>query len=113
MGHKFKVGDKGKTMDGQDYEIAFIHETCQAPMAVQVGGWLHTYNLDGSWHHGGGGHPLNLLPPARTVRRKMVNIGNEDVRFCVDGQPIEFDIAGDKIVDVRLAELESNEVDGG
>ena len=114
---KFKVGDKGKTRGGVDYEVEWVGRPCISGYRIlarlTTGGLesLHLYLANGRMLESRT-EPHELLPPVRTVRRQLsVCSDQQGVTFThgyVSEQPIEFDMSGGKIVAVRLIDDDSD-----
>ena len=69
MAHVYKVGDKGKTVDGRDYEVLMIEPRLEYPLVVlfttdKNQTFVSTRNIDGSIYRN---KKLSgdLIPPVR------------------------------------------------
>lgn len=78
MAYEFKVGDKGKTRGGDDYEVVYVDRTLTEYHQVyaKVAGYqtLLRYNITGT-HNTSEDSLFNLMPPSRTV---YVNVYEPD-----------------------------------
>ncbi|MDE2467342.1 MAG: hypothetical protein KGL35_00980 [Bradyrhizobium sp.] len=72
MTYQFKVGDKGKTRDGRDYEVIAISPELDQPVIVVVRGSVGQHCADGRYWNLGS-HCRDLLPPVQT-RTVYVNV---------------------------------------
>lgn len=83
--YQFKVGDKGKTVNGQlDYEVVLVDPSVKKGLVIRlvgVGGiaYLSQRHLDGSDILWSSTSPWDLLPPTRTVYVNLYGHGMKHI----------------------------------
>ena len=109
MSYTFKVGDKGKTRGGEDYEVICVEPrvTEGEKMVSLVSGSLRFYEGDGSYWCDGSESKYDLIPPSRKVKVRFVDFGHGIVAMSENNVHFNSSLAGasyNRTIEVELPE---------